>query len=76
MANEEDHALVANGETPTEFTLMANNENKVKEGVGYNVVPPPAANLYLSTKKDLSWTGLPEFMDDTVTDYSKPSPTV
>nr|GFD60346.1 hypothetical protein [Tanacetum cinerariifolium] len=46
---------------------------KVKEGVGYNVVPPPAADLYLSPKKDLSWTGLPEFMDDTVTDYSRPS---
>nr|GFC95135.1 hypothetical protein [Tanacetum cinerariifolium] len=42
----------------------------------YNVVPPPAANLYLSPKKDLSWTGLPEFVDDTVTDYSRPSPTV
>nr|GFC96731.1 hypothetical protein [Tanacetum cinerariifolium] len=28
MANEEDHALVADGETPTEFALMANNENK------------------------------------------------
>nr|GFD05999.1 hypothetical protein [Tanacetum cinerariifolium] len=54
MANEEDHALVADGETPTEFALMANNENK----------------------KDLSWTGLPEFVDDTVTDYSRPSPTV
>nr|GFB63574.1 hypothetical protein [Tanacetum cinerariifolium] len=26
--------------------------------------------------KDLSWTGLPEFVDDTVTDYSMPSPTV
>nr|GFB78564.1 hypothetical protein [Tanacetum cinerariifolium] len=26
--------------------------------------------------KDLSWTGLPEFDDDTVTDYSKPSPTI
>nr|GFD43820.1 hypothetical protein [Tanacetum cinerariifolium] len=67
----EDHALVADGETPTEFALMANNENKrsekVNEGVGYNVVPPPAADLYLSPKKDLSWTGLPEFVDDTVT---------
>nr|GFC54841.1 hypothetical protein [Tanacetum cinerariifolium] len=31
MANEEDHALVADGETPTEFALMANNENKVFE---------------------------------------------
>nr|GFC57887.1 hypothetical protein [Tanacetum cinerariifolium] len=48
----------------------------VKEGVGYNAVPPPAANLYHSLKKDLSWTGLSEFADDTVTDYSRPSPTV
>nr|GFD44200.1 hypothetical protein [Tanacetum cinerariifolium] len=74
-------ALVADGGTPTEFALMANNENKsskdlediiegqrfekVKEGVGYNAVPPPAADLYLSPKKYLSWTGLPEFVDDT-----------
>nr|GEX24793.1 hypothetical protein [Tanacetum cinerariifolium] len=164
MANKgEDHALVADGETPTEFALMANTESKVfdnficsndckknndslnskikdlknelseannyiyhyklavaqlegrlieykekevkyikkirtlemyrasnlksikaldkeleevKEGVGYNAVPPPAADLYLSPKKDLSWTGLPEFGDDTVTDYSRPSTTV
>nr|GEX07435.1 hypothetical protein [Tanacetum cinerariifolium] len=46
------------------------------ERVGYNAVPPPAADLYLSPKKDLSWTGLPEFVDDTVTDYSRTSPTV
>nr|GFB77329.1 hypothetical protein [Tanacetum cinerariifolium] len=105
MANEEDHALVADEETPTEFALMANIKNKVetlkeekdvvdgklarllksskdlediiesqrsdkvKERVGYNVVPPPTADLYLSPKKDLSWTGLPEFVDNTVTDY-------
>nr|GEX67784.1 hypothetical protein [Tanacetum cinerariifolium] len=50
--------------------------DRVKKGVGYNAVPPPAADLYLSPKKDLSWTGLLEFMDDTVTDYSRPSPTV
>nr|GFA89441.1 hypothetical protein [Tanacetum cinerariifolium] len=49
MANEEDHPLVADGEAPTEFALMANIENK---------------------------TGLPEFVDDTVIDYSRPSPTV
>nr|GFD18975.1 hypothetical protein [Tanacetum cinerariifolium] len=115
MANKEDHALVADGEAPTKFALMANIENKVfdnslcsneysikfltkeleefklekdgldgklggllkasknldhliesqrsdqvKERVGYNVVPPLAADLYLSPKKDLSWTGLPE----------------
>nr|GEW72793.1 ribonuclease H-like domain-containing protein [Tanacetum cinerariifolium] len=113
MANEgEDHALVADAEAPTEFTLMANTKSKletlklekdgvdgklagllkasknldnliesqrsdkVKDGVGYNAVPPPAADLYLSPKKDLSWTGLPEFVDDTVTDYSRPMPTI
>nr|GEZ74091.1 hypothetical protein [Tanacetum cinerariifolium] len=126
MANEgEVHALVADGEAPTEFALMANTEskvfdnslcsneykeleelklekggldgklarllkasknldhliksqrsNQVKEGVGYNAVPPAAADLYLSPKKDLSRTGLPEFIDATVTDYSRPSPTV
>nr|GEU65315.1 ribonuclease H-like domain-containing protein [Tanacetum cinerariifolium] len=26
--------------------------------------------------EDLSWTGLPEFKDDTVTDYSRPSPAI
>nr|GFB30874.1 hypothetical protein [Tanacetum cinerariifolium] len=79
MANEEDHALVADGEALTEFALMANTKSKevklekdgldgklagllkasknldnliksqrsdqVKEGVGYNAVPPPAADL-------------------------------
>nr|GEY71809.1 hypothetical protein [Tanacetum cinerariifolium] len=72
----EDHALVADVEASTEFGLMTSTESKVKEGIGYNVVPPPAADLYLSLKKDLSWTGLPEFVDDTVTDYSRPLPTV
>nr|GEY73638.1 hypothetical protein [Tanacetum cinerariifolium] len=35
MANEEDYALVADGEAPTEFALMANIENKPigKEGI-------------------------------------------
>nr|GEY14742.1 hypothetical protein [Tanacetum cinerariifolium] len=56
--------------------IKSQRSDQVKEGVGYNAVPPPAADLYLSSKKDLSWTGLPEFVDDTVTDYSRPSPTV
>nr|GFC38288.1 hypothetical protein [Tanacetum cinerariifolium] len=61
-----------------DWSYMANEEDHalVKEGLGYNAVPPPAADLYLSPKKDLSWTGLPEFVDDTVTDYSRPSPIV
>nr|GFC64151.1 ubiquitin hydrolase [Tanacetum cinerariifolium] len=59
-----------------EDIIEGQRSEKVKEGVGYNAVPPPAANLYRSPKKDLSWTGLPEFVDDTVTDYSRPLPTV
>nr|GEW22271.1 putative reverse transcriptase domain-containing protein [Tanacetum cinerariifolium] len=59
-----------------ENIIESQRSNKVKEGVGYNAVSPPAANLYRSPKKDLSWTGLPEFADDTVTDYSRPSPTI
>nr|GEV80141.1 hypothetical protein [Tanacetum cinerariifolium] len=56
--------------------IESQRSKKVKDGVGYNDVPPPASDLYLSLKKDLSWTGLLEFADDTVTDYSRPSPTV
>nr|GFA92019.1 ribonuclease H-like domain-containing protein [Tanacetum cinerariifolium] len=59
-----------------DYLIESHRSDQVKEGVGYNDVPPPAADLYLSPKKDLSWTGLPEFVDDTVTDYSRPSPTV
>nr|GEY26955.1 hypothetical protein [Tanacetum cinerariifolium] len=50
--------------------------DKSKEGLGYTAVPPPVAQLYLSPKKYFSWTGLSECADDTVTDYSRPSPTV
>nr|GFA61871.1 hypothetical protein [Tanacetum cinerariifolium] len=56
--------------------IESQRSDQVKEGLGYNNVPPPVADLYISPKKDLSWTGLPEFVDDTVTDYSRPSPTV
>nr|GEU95126.1 ubiquitin hydrolase [Tanacetum cinerariifolium] len=59
-----------------ESIIESQRSDKIKDGVGYNAVPPPAADLYLSPKKDLSWTGLPEFADDTVTDYSRPLPTV
>nr|GEY85042.1 reverse transcriptase [Tanacetum cinerariifolium] len=116
MANdEENHALVADKEAPTEFALMDNTSaerlaqvesrlaehrdreikycekiralkdldslfesqrlDKNKEGLGYSVVPPPA-QIYSPPKKDMSWTGLPEFKDDNVTDYSRPAPTV
>nr|GEV26198.1 hypothetical protein [Tanacetum cinerariifolium] len=56
--------------------IESQRADKNKEGLGYNVVPPPLAQIYSSPKKDLSWTGLPEFADDIVTDYSRPSPTM
>nr|GFC86072.1 hypothetical protein [Tanacetum cinerariifolium] len=50
--------------------------DKNKDGLGYSAIPLPLAQLYLSPKKDLSWTGLPECDDDIVTDYSMTLPTV
>nr|GEX84119.1 hypothetical protein [Tanacetum cinerariifolium] len=49
--------------------LGSQRSNKNKEGLGYSVVPPPS-QVYYPPKKDMSWTGLPEFADDTITDYS------
>nr|GEU68070.1 hypothetical protein [Tanacetum cinerariifolium] len=56
--------------------IESQSSDKNKDGLGYNVVPPPPTQLYLSPKKDLSWTGLPECADDIVTDYSRPLPTI
>nr|GEZ48849.1 hypothetical protein [Tanacetum cinerariifolium] len=56
--------------------IESQRADKNKDGLGYSVVPPALAQIYSSPKKDLSWTGLPEFADDTVTDYSRPSPTM
>nr|GEV46527.1 hypothetical protein [Tanacetum cinerariifolium] len=36
----------------------------------------PPAQVYSPLKKDMTWTGLPEFTDDTITDYSRPSPSI
>nr|GFA56642.1 hypothetical protein [Tanacetum cinerariifolium] len=56
--------------------LESQRLDKNKEGLGYSVVPPPPAQVYSPPKKDLSWTGFLEFPDDTVTDYSRPSPAI
>nr|GEV02109.1 hypothetical protein [Tanacetum cinerariifolium] len=56
--------------------IESQRSDKIKDGLGYSVVHPPPTQLYLSPKKNLSWTGLPECADDTVTNYSRPSPTV
>nr|GEZ66670.1 putative ribonuclease H-like domain-containing protein [Tanacetum cinerariifolium] len=107
MENDKDnHALIADEETPTKFALMAKTSaeseelelikkekegldtkltgfqtaskdldrlfesqrlDKNKEGLGYSAIPPPPAQIYSPPKKDMSWTGLPDFADDTVT---------
>nr|GEV95025.1 ubiquitin hydrolase [Tanacetum cinerariifolium] len=56
--------------------IKSQRSDKNKDVLGYSAVPPPPAQLYLSPKKDLSWTSLSECADDTVTDYSRPEPTV
>nr|GEX35623.1 hypothetical protein [Tanacetum cinerariifolium] len=86
MANEEENnALVADEEAPTEFALTAksssSSENEIKkekEGLDskLTVFFPPPAQVYSPPKKDMSWTGLPEFADDTNTDYIRPSPSI
>nr|GEW66056.1 ribonuclease H-like domain-containing protein [Tanacetum cinerariifolium] len=43
--------------------IESQRSDKNKDGLGYSVVPPLPAQLYLSPKKDLSWTGLPECVD-------------
>ncbi|GKA49420.1 putative ribonuclease H-like domain-containing protein [Tanacetum coccineum] len=48
--------------------LESQKSGKDKKGVGfdeYRVVPPPPAQVYSSPMPDLSWTGLPEFADNT-----------
>nr|GEU46949.1 hypothetical protein [Tanacetum cinerariifolium] len=47
-----------------------------KEKEGYNDVPPPPSQIYFPPKKDMSWTGLLEFKDDIVTNYSRSSPAI
>ncbi|GJU78566.1 ribonuclease H-like domain-containing protein [Tanacetum coccineum] len=60
--------------------LLGNQKlDKGKKGLGFNeysAVPPPHTQVQSPPKKDLSWMGLPEFVNDTVTDYSRPSPSM
>nr|GEW30073.1 ribonuclease H-like domain-containing protein [Tanacetum cinerariifolium] len=49
------------------------------KGVGFNeyyAVLPLPVQVYSPPKKDLSWMGLPEFIDDNVTDYTRPTPSI
>nr|GEU51398.1 putative ribonuclease H-like domain-containing protein [Tanacetum cinerariifolium] len=56
--------------------LGSQKSDKNKKGLGYSAVTPLPAQIYSPPKKDLPWTGLPEFVDDTVTDYLKNQPRV
>nr|GEY12139.1 hypothetical protein [Tanacetum cinerariifolium] len=59
-----------------DYLIGSQRSEKIKEGLGYSAVPPPPAQVYSLSKKDMSWTGLPEFDNDTITDYTRPSPSV
>nr|GEZ78259.1 hypothetical protein [Tanacetum cinerariifolium] len=59
--------------------LESKKLDKDKKGVGFNeycAVPPPPAQVYSPPKKYLSWMGLPKFVDDTVTNYTRLTPSI
>nr|GEV63204.1 ribonuclease H-like domain-containing protein [Tanacetum cinerariifolium] len=56
--------------------LESQRLDKNKEGFGYSDVPLPPAQIYFPPKKDMSWKGLSECADNTITDYSRPSPAI
>nr|GEZ22367.1 hypothetical protein [Tanacetum cinerariifolium] len=92
MANEEeDHALVADEEAPTEFSLIAKTsaESEVfdnslcskickKNNGSLNSKITDLTDKLCDSKNMLFHykAGLPEFADDTITDYTRPSPSV
>nr|GEY20257.1 hypothetical protein [Tanacetum cinerariifolium] len=74
----------ADDEVAIEFGLMAKSSSssdyeevkdqiRIRRVLDIRQLPPPA-QIYSPLKKDLSWTGLREFVDDTITDYSRPTP--
>nr|GEY52352.1 ribonuclease H-like domain-containing protein [Tanacetum cinerariifolium] len=59
--------------------LESQKLDKDKKGMGFNEycgVSPPSIQVYSPAKKDLSWMGLPEFVDDTATDYIRHTPSI
>nr|GEV61589.1 hypothetical protein [Tanacetum cinerariifolium] len=81
MANEEEnHALVANDEVPTKFSLMAKSSSSLENEVEARLVEFKEQEIKFCEKirgieSDVE-TGLPKFVDDTVTDNSRPTPSI
>nr|GEV29040.1 hypothetical protein [Tanacetum cinerariifolium] len=81
MANEEEnHALVADDEVPTKFALMAKSSSSSKNEVKARLVEFKEQEIKFcekirGLKRDVE-TCLPEFVDDTVTAYSRPTPSI
>nr|GEW04673.1 hypothetical protein [Tanacetum cinerariifolium] len=76
---EEDKANLVIASKDLDRLLESQKLDKDKKGVGFNeycVVLPPLTQVYSPPKKDLSWIGLPEFVDDTITDYTRPTPSI
>ncbi|GKD20576.1 hypothetical protein Tco_1222279, partial [Tanacetum coccineum] len=92
MANEdENHALVVDDVVPIEFALMAMSSSssssdkeelkKEKESIdhklaGFGNASKDLNDLLESQKSAKDKTGLPKFVDDTVTDYTRPTPSI
>nr|GEY60633.1 hypothetical protein [Tanacetum cinerariifolium] len=47
-----------------------------QRGIRIQCCSSPPAQVYSPPKKDMSWIGLLEFVDDNITDYSRPSPAI
>nr|GFC12729.1 hypothetical protein [Tanacetum cinerariifolium] len=56
--------------------LDLSNKNFKIERLTNELEQAKKEKVYSPPKKDMSWTGLPEFEDDTITDYSRPSPAI
>nr|GEW83938.1 hypothetical protein [Tanacetum cinerariifolium] len=83
---KENHALEADDEAPTEFALMAKSSSSSKNEEVRDLIRtrrvldavlfPPPAQVYSPPKKDMSWTGLLELADITITNYNRSSPSI
>ncbi|GKE82355.1 hypothetical protein Tco_1552355, partial [Tanacetum coccineum] len=71
-----DNKLIGyvNATNNLEIMLEEQRPLRILDGIRYNAVPPPPAQVYSPPKKGLSWTGLPEFASDII-DHVPPTRT-